>query len=124
MFGSIVDVPVIIFAGRIVGALRTSFGLGVLVEIRVSFDGRHPCLEVRSRLEGIKRLEPALERILHQILRIVGVVGQPHGLTIERVDGGHGELLETSALSRHGFPGFGRHPGMHCCFACRHNSPF
>ena len=40
MFGRGIQVPVIVFAGGIVGALRPSLGFGVLVEIGVAFDGR------------------------------------------------------------------------------------
>ena len=103
MFGRGIQVPVIVFASGIVGALRPSLGFGVLVEIGVAFDGGHPSREIRSFLEGVERLESTFEGVLHQILRVVGIVGQFHRLPVQRVHNGHGKLLNPRAPTRHGF---------------------
>ena len=79
MLGSRIDVPIVVFAGGIVGSLRSALGFGVLVEVGVALDGRHPCGEIRSLLKGVERLEPPFESILHQILGVVGIVGQHDG---------------------------------------------
>ena len=47
-------------------------------------------------------LEPAFEGVLDQILRVIGIVGQPHRLPVQCIDGGHGELFKSGALGCHG----------------------
>ena len=59
-----------------------------------------------SKLEpgwnGVEGLEPAFEGVLDQILRVIGIVGQPHRLPVQCIDGGHGELFKSGALGCHG----------------------
>ena len=51
MFGGIVNVPIVVFTGGVVGTLRAPLGLGILVEVGIALDGGHPRLEVGARLE-------------------------------------------------------------------------
>ena len=89
-------------AGGVVGPLRPPLRLRVLVEVCVALDGGHPRLEVRTVLETVERLEPAFERVLHKVLGIIGIVGELHRLAVQRVDRGHGELLESRSRLRRG----------------------
>ena len=51
MFGGIVNVPIVVFTGGVVGTLRAPLGLGILVEVGIALDGGHPRLEVGARLK-------------------------------------------------------------------------
>ena len=70
--------------------------------LKYALDGGHPRLEVRTVLETVERLEPTFERVLHKVLGIIGVVGELHRLAVQRVDRGHGELLESRSRLRRG----------------------
>ena len=103
MLGGREDIPVVVFAGGIVRTLRATLRLRILVEEGVAFNRRHPGFEIGTRLEGVEGLEAALERVLHQILGILRIVRELHRLTVERIDGGHGKLLEARPLLLHRF---------------------
>ena len=98
MFGGGVNIPVVIFPGGVVRTLWTTFRFRILVEIRVTFDGGHPRFEIAAGFETVKRFEPPFKGVLDQILRVIGIIGQFHCLTVEHVHRGHGELFEALAL--------------------------
>lgn len=104
-----IDVPIVVFAGGIVGPLRSALGFGVLIEVGVALNGRHPCGEIRSLLEGVECLESSFESILHQILGVIGIVGQLHRLPVQRINHRHGKFFKTRPFACHGFRSYFSH---------------
>ena len=104
-----INVPIVIFTGGIVSPLRSAFSFGILVEIGIPLDGRHPRGEIRSLLKGVERLESPLESILHQILGIIGIVGKLHRLPVQRIDHRHGEFFKTRPFTYRSFRSYFSH---------------